>query len=348
MAAGEATGSGFRARAGALTLLFVAGSLDRGRLLELLEAALSGELPPTPDDDELTEYESDEEVDEYEDFEEDEYEEDDFEDEDEDEEGEGALATLPPTLRHSQGMIGPYTQMRTSSKGDEFLFVAATMERWLRNCPSGPLELGLRGAHALAPLVCSWSATVTHALAPEALTLAELGRMVGILDREAVAGHVEAMERCGQVEAVTGDTETRYRLTDWGREGIAPIVAAVRYECRYPEDDVLPPDVFDVEAAFQMALPLLRLPSELRGSCRLGVRITGGEPLIAGATALVDEGRVLSYSPLLDENPETWAMGTPLDWCEAVVDPTTEKVETGGHRELAAALLTALHERLFG
>lgn len=344
MAAGEATGSGFKARAGALTLLYVAGSLDRERLLELLEASLSGHLPPVPDDDEELDYEEDE-LDDYEDDDA-EYEDEEYDDEPEDE--EGSVATLPPVLRQSQGLIGPHTRMRTSSKGDEFLFVAATMERWLRRCPQGPLELGLKGARALAPLVCSWSATVTHALGPEPLTLAELERVVGSLDGEVVEAHLESMERSGQVEAMADGPETRYRLTDWGREGIAPIVAAVRYECHYPEDDVLPPDVFDVEAAFQMALPLVRLPLELRGSCRLGVRIPGDEPLMAGATVHVEGGCITSYSPLLDEDPETWATGTPLDWCETVVDPRSGRVSAGGDIELAGALLEALHEALFG
>jgi DNA-binding HxlR family transcriptional regulator len=346
VAAGEATGSRFRARAGALTLLYVAGSLDRGRLLELLEEALSGRLPPVPDEEEVEEYE--EELEEgYEDEELEDEELDDGEDEEE-ELDDGAVATLPPILRRVENPIGPHTPLRTASKGDEFLFVAAAMERWLRNCPQEPLHLGLRGARALAPLICGWSATVTHALAPEPLTLAELDRAVGLVDRDVAVAHVESLERSGQVEALPGGGETRYALTDWGREGISPIVAAVRYECHYPQDDVLPPDVFDVEAGFQMALPLLRLPPGLRGDCRLGVQIPGDEPLMAGATAQVDRGVVVSSSPLLDKVPGTWASGTPLDWCEAVVDPSATTLESGGDAELTGALIEALHERLFG
>ncbi len=321
MVAGEAAVGRFRARAGALTLLFVAGSFERERLLELLEGALTGEMPPVPDTDEVEAYESEL------------AEEEEWGEQDEEE------------------LDDPHRQMRTTSKGEEFLFVAATIGRWLRNCPDGPLELGLRGAKALAPLICGWSATVTHALAPEPLTFPELDHEVGILDEDGVATHLDMLLRSGQAAELPGaaaDGEPRYALTDWGREGIAPIVAAVRFECHYPEDDVLPPDVFDVEAGFQMALPLLELPPHLRGSARLGVQIPDGEPLIAGATARVDRGRVLSASPLLEEDPETWATGTPLDWCEAVVDPAAAKLHAGGDAELAAALIEALHERLFG
>jgi DNA-binding HxlR family transcriptional regulator len=326
---GETTEGDFTARAGALTLLFVSGSMDREDLLELLhDAQLGGLLGPSggvlPTDEEIA------------------AENERWEEPDDPPEGSG------PAIRPRSGLIGPHTQLRTSSKGEEFLFVAFAIERWLRNCPEGPLELGLRGARALAPLVCCWSATVTHALAPEPLTLAELDRAVSVLDADVVAEHVEAMERSGQVRELPGGGETRYALTDWGREAIAPIIAAVRYECRYPEDDVLPPDVFDAEAAFQMALPLLRLAPHLRGSCRLGVEVPGEEPLMAGATVQVERGCVLSSSALLDESPETWVTGSPLDWCETVIDPSTEQLECGGDTELAAALLEALYEALFG
>ena len=322
---------GFRARAGALTLLFVAGSPAREVLLEMLEQARDGGLlGPILDPDELAAYEDeageDEAVADEEDLPED-------EDYMEDELGR---------------MIGPNTPMRTSAKGDQFLFVAFAMERWLRNCPVGPRELGPAGAEAIAPLACCWSAGVTHALAERPRTLAELESAVGILDREVVEEHVEALGRTGQVEATADGDEVRYALTAWGREGIAPIIAAVRYERHYPEDDVLPPDIRDVEAAFELVLPLLRLPADLSGSCRLGVQIPGGEPLMAGATVQVEEGRVASSSPLLEQEPENWATGSPLDWMDTVVDPTAGRIKSGGDTRLANALLEALHETLFG
>jgi hypothetical protein len=336
--AGETTESDFSARAAALTLLFVSGSMDREDLLELLEEARSGGLLTLdggilPDEEEIAAEQARRR--------------EPGAEPDEEELGD-PVGRAGSNIRPTSGLIGPHTQVRTSSKGEEFLFVAFAIERWLRNCPSGPLELGPRGAHALAPLVCCWSATVTHALAPEPLTLAELDRAVSVLDAETVVEHVEALERSSQVKALPGDGETRYALTGWGREAIAPIVAAVRYECRYPEDDVLPPDVFDVEAAFQMALPQLRLPPHLRGACRLGVQMPDEEALMAGATVEIDRGCVLSSTALLDETPDTWATGSPLDWCETVIDPSTERIESGGDIELAGALLSALHEALFG
>lgn len=323
MAAREATGDGFRARAGTLTLLFIAGSASYETLLEMLESARSGGLLRPRGDDWPRE-------DELEDFE------DEFDD-------DASGGDLDPDW-----LDDPHTLMRTSSKGEQMLFVAFTLERWLRNCPEGPLAIGAEATRVFAPLVFGWSATVTHALAREPLTMAELDRAVGILSYEALEEHVEAMEAAGLIEAVTEGGETRYRVTDWMREGTAPIAAAARVERHYPEADIAPPDVLDVEAAFQLTLPLLRLPGELSGACRLGVQIPGGPPLMAGATVQVEGGSVVFSSALLEDEAETFATGSPVDWLDTLVDPSAGRVKAGGDTRLADALLEGLHEAVFG
>ena len=332
MATGGATESGFRARTAALTLLYVATSMDRDGLLTMLEASLSGVPAPLPDEDE-----------DYEELEEDEELEEEEEDDELDEDELAREEALHPELSE---------QMQLTDKGEEMLFVSGTIERWLLRCPRGPLELGLAGARALAPMVLAWTATLTHALAAGPLTLAELERALGaVLDPETLEQQLESLVSSGQAEALYGSGRApSYALTDWGREAVSPIVAAVRFEQRYPEDDVLAPDVFDVEAAFEMALPLLRLPDELRGTVRAGVRLPGaeGEDLVAGSTVEVEGGRIAAASPLLDRVPETWATGDPLGWCETVIDPGAARLELGGDIELAGSLIEALHERLFG
>jgi DNA-binding HxlR family transcriptional regulator len=298
--------------------------MDREGLLAMLEASLAGVPPPVPTEEEVEEHEGPE-----------------AEGDRGGEEDEGLAEALDPDLG---------APLRLTAKGEEMLFVAQTIKRWLRRCPQGPLELGLAGARALAPMVLSWSATLTHALASGPLTLAELRRaLAAMLEEEAVERQLRAMVNSGQAETLHGSGRApSYALTDWGREAISPIVAAVRFELRYPEEDVLAPDVFDVEAGFQMALPLIRVPARLRGTCRAGVRIPGEQELIAGSTVEVEGGRVAASSPLLDQAPETWATGTPLNWCEGVIDPAAAGLDTGGDVELARGLVEALHERLFG
>jgi hypothetical protein len=355
----EATGTGFRARAGTLTLLYMTSVMSPEALLEMLERALHGGLLRPIESDvsreemreryeaELEKYWGDEE----EPGGEDELREDDDEDGlladydgDVEEEDDGAEAIFD-----AAAVAEPEPFYRASAKGVQALYVASLLQRWLRNCPDGPLEIGPDSGEAMASLVCCWSATVIHALAREPLTLTELDRAVApIEDRDVVEEHVDAMTRVGHLEILTSGGETRYALTDWLREGIAPLAAAARMEVHYPEEGIAPPDILDIEAAFQLALPLLSLPSDLQGSCTLGVRLPAEQqPLTVGATARVADGRVVSSSPLLEEDPQTWAIGSPRDWLDTLVDPSAARIEVGGDIHVANALIASLHEKLF-
>ncbi len=258
----------------------------------------------------------------------------------------------PEIVLDSGEVIGPHTPMRITPEGEEMLFVAFSLERWLANAPSGPLELGIGDAGlALASLVCNWSATVMHALAPGPRTLPELNEAVVPLGYETLEEHIDAMERAGQVEAQTDSTgATRYAATQWLREGIAPIAAAARLERHFPSPDTLPPDSLDVGAGFLLTLPLLQLPKHLSGSSRLGVKLSEdgfGGPMV-GVTAQVADGRVIWCDQHLEKSPDSWATGTSIEWLDTLVQPAVRRIDTGGEKRLADALVEALHEKLFG
>jgi DNA-binding HxlR family transcriptional regulator len=340
----EATEDRSGARAGTSGLIQIGGAFDYRAIVNLVAKGLPGGPPGRPggelSDEEFEELEKlDEELeDELDDYEEEEEEEEeatyDFEDD-----------------SAEQAEIDPDAMYRATTKGADIVAIVFALRRWLEARPGGAHpdpNSDPRSGAAIVSLLCGWSATVTHALAAEPLTVDELERSIRIVDRETVEETLEAMERSGLVEALPGEGG-RCELTEWGREGIAPLVASARYERLHPADYALPPDVLDVEAAFQMALPLVQLPAGLRGRCRLGVWIPGGGRTMAGATAEVQDGRVASSTTLLDESPETWITGLPLHWCEAVIDPSAvAKLKSGGDAELTGALLQALHERLFG
>lgn len=235
------------------------------------------------------------------------------------------------------------------SQAEQLPFVTRTLERWLRACPAGPLEPGPAAAEAIAAMACCWSAAVTHALADAPRTLSELDPEVpAIYSVEITREHVEALVRTGQAETTAVDGRLRYALTEWGREAAAPLIAAAHHEIHFPQDDVMAPEILDVEATFQLIVPLLRLSSDLHGECHLSVQLSGEKPLRAGATVQASGGRIVSSSILLEENPETWVTGSPMDWCETVVDPSVARLKSGGDTELADALVQGLHERLFG
>jgi hypothetical protein len=157
-----------------------------------------------------------------------------------------------------------------------------------------------------------------------------------------------AMQDAGQVEACPDEGEGAvYAVTDWLRAGIAPLAVAARLERRDPKEGMAPLESLDVEAGFLLTLPLLELPRELSGTCRLGVNLEDGEGL-AGVTVRIEEGRIASCAMGLDGEADAWAVAFAGDWLDTVIEPDAKRVRTGGDRWLARALLDALHGTLFG
>ena len=333
MAAWEATEAdagegGFKARAGALTLFYLASPMDRGTLLTLLAEATTGaeildelEAPDLDDLDTIVTLFSD------------------------------PYMLEPADPDHPPGApIGPDTMMRATPAGREMNFVGIVLERWLASCPAGPVELGPEAGPVLAPLLTGWCSMVTHSLAAGPLTAAETQEAIQVLDLDTVEAHIESMEEAGQLEALAGpEGVPRYAVTEWLRAGIAPLAAAARVELRHPPGDTAPIAALDVEAAFRLTLPLLRLPAEFSGTCSMAVELdedVSGSP--AGVTARVEDGRVVSCEPGLDEEVNAWATGTAGEWLDTVIEPNAKSVRSSGERALARRLLYELHMVLFG
>jgi DNA-binding transcriptional ArsR family regulator len=246
--------------------------------------------------------------------------------------------------------VTPGHSFRVSSGGREALFVAFTVERWLQNAPHEPVAFDSPEAEGtVAALAEGWSATVVHMLAREPMTLSELEAAIEGLDRRAVSRHLEAMQGTRQIEAFAEGGEAIYALTDWARAGIAPLIASARLERRNPMEGMAPIDALDVDAGFRLSLPLLALPKELSGLCRLGLNLDEDErSAMTGVTALIEEGRVVSCRDGLNAGANAWAAGTAADWLDTVIEPEAKRVRTGGDRWLSAALLGNLHKTLFG
>jgi hypothetical protein len=249
------------------------------------------------------------------------------------------------------GEIDVNTKFRATEAGGEFLFVATVITSWLRLRPAGPIDLDEEAVQPMLALIAGWASGTLHELAAEPLTVAEASERMQTLAPDAVQARIEAMAVEGLVEEVTEDEddEPRYAVADWGRRGIAPILAGARMELRYPPGGTAPIAVADVEAAFRLALPLLRLPAEASGSCALAV---GLEPEVAdepvGVTVRVEQGRVLSVEPGVDGSADTLASGSAAEWLDTMTEANVDRVETSDDSDLAGPLVDELHETLFG
>jgi hypothetical protein len=321
-------GGGFKARAGALTLLYLASPMDRGVLLTLLAEATTGarvldelEPPDLNDPEAIAAIFSD------------------------------SYLVEPADPDHPPGApIDPDTMLQPTPAGREVPFVGGILQHWLDNCPDGPVELGPEAGPLLAPLLTGWCSMVTHALAAEPLTAAETHEAIQVLDLDTVEARIESMEEAGHVEALPGpDGKPRYAVTEWLRMGIAPLAAAARMELRHPPGDTAAVAALDVEASFLLTLPRLELPAGLSGTCSMAVELdegVSGSP--AGITVRVENGRVVSCEQRLDEDADAWATGSATDWLDTLIEADAKRVRSGGDRALAHRLLHELHQVLFG
>jgi DNA-binding HxlR family transcriptional regulator len=234
--------------------------------------------------------------------------------------------------------------------GRELLVVARILDGWLDGAPEAPLQLGSPAAKSsIKALVDGWSSTIVRALAARPLSLTELNRLIAGINYPSLERRLGAMRLAGQIEATPGNRRgTPYVVTVWMRQAIAPLAAAARWERRHLTEATPPITPLDVEAAFLLTVPTLRLPPDQSGICRLAVEIRGGEEhRLAGVLVTVKDGRVVSCVTRLKGHAAAWASGSAADWLRAVLEGDTERLEVGGDCDLAGSLLDGLHGALF-
>jgi DNA-binding HxlR family transcriptional regulator len=235
--------------------------------------------------------------------------------------------------------------------GRDLLFVASILESWLDRAPEGPQRLESNAARAaVKALAEGWSTTMLRALAARPLSLTELDRVIGSLSYPSLERRLAAMRLTGQIEARSSNGRgTPYAVTGWLRRGVAPLAAAARWErCHLPRMTA-PIGGLDTEAVFLLAVPLLRLPAELSGTCRMAMEIPNGDGRRhAGVTVEVRDGRIVSCTTQLQVKVDAWALGSAIAWLDALVGLESDRLEFGGEGTLVGAVLEALHETLFG
>jgi DNA-binding HxlR family transcriptional regulator len=244
-----------------------------------------------------------------------------------------------------------HVEFELAESGRELLGVAATLQAWLTEAPESPLTLGNANAKgAVKALAEGWSTGMIRALASKPLTLTELDRLIADVSYPSLERRLEAMRMVGQIEPVASKGRgTPYVVTNWLRRSIAPIIAAVHWEQTQLPSQVPAITKIDVEAAFMMVIPMLRLGSEFSGSIRLAVDMNGaGKARLAGVMVSLEEGRIASCTTRLEGEPAAEAIGSATNWIRAVTDPEPALLQIAGDRRLAIACAAAIHEVLFG
>lgn len=237
--------------------------------------------------------------------------------------------------------------------GEEMLTVPDTLEDWLGQCPSGPIPIGDEHVKvAVKALAEGWSSTLMRALAISPRSLTELSSLIPEVSYPSLERRIGWMRASGQIAALPKENRgTPYAPTDWLRRSVAPLCVAGRCERRHM-DDAPPITDVEVEAAFLLTLPLVRLPQAFQGKCLLASRTDPAaresDPAMAGVTVEVAAGEITSTTVDLDPDPSTWAIGSSDVWLDAVIEGRIEDLRIGGaNPQLACDLVQGLHLALF-
>jgi DNA-binding HxlR family transcriptional regulator len=266
----------------------------------------------------------------------------------------GYLRTLDETgvltRRRQEGFPGSL-DFELAPPGRDLLLVTEALRSWLAEAPEGPLEPGTSAAKsAVKALIGGWSTNMMRALAARPLSLTELDSLISGISYPTLERRLSAMRLSGQIEAVSSPGKgTPYGVTEWLRRAIAPLAAAAQWERRHLRATAAPITGREVEAAFLLAVPLLRLPAGLSGFCRMAVELpANGSSRIAGVLIGVEEGRIASCVSRLEGDASAWAAGSASVWLRALIEQDATALETGGDSHLTGALIDGMHDELFG
>lgn len=234
--------------------------------------------------------------------------------------------------------------------GHELRFVMVSLERWLTGNRWERLELDSdAGAAAIKTVLDAWSSNIMRAIAARPCSLAELGELVAPLDHASLERRVEAMRRAGLLETIGPAGEaTPYTRTAWLCRAMGPIVAASRWERRNLPEASAKIGRADAETALLLTMPLLQLPPNVAGSCKLIVEeVSGdGDATAATVTATAEGCRITSYEAASGDAGAS-ASGPPSAWFRAAIEADPGHLEVAGDHRLARGMLNALYSALY-
>lgn len=237
-----------------------------------------------------------------------------------------------------------------SPVGRDLLAVVSVVEQWLRQCPGGAIAPGSDPARAaIKGLAEGWTSTILAVLSTRARTLTELDKLVDTINYPTIERRLTVMRLSGQIDVVRdGAKGTPYVLTDWARRGVAPLIAAARWEAATQQAGSTRIGFLDIEGAILLAAPLIASPpSSAKGVLRLEAVVTDRpRPNRRDVVLQVDE-RVSLSAPATHREPDAHVSGSDAAWFSAVVDGETERLEIRGKSRLARSFIERTHKALF-
>ncbi len=260
--------------------------------------------------------------------------------------GELGVVGKRPTVKMPHAVENELTEM-----GREMLNMVSCLEEWLSQAPDDPVPLESGTAKGIVKaLTEGWGSGMLRSLASQPMSLTGLDRQIGGISYPALERRLASMRMAGLVEARKGNGTGRpYMVTDWARRSVVPLALASRCEQCHMRTEAAPVTQRDLEAAFMLATPLVRLTGGESGSCQLEV---DADPTKArercGVRVTIERGRVVTCDPELFGRPESSLTGSIAMWLEAVANGTPDSLRVTGAQQLARGLVEGLHSALIG
>jgi len=236
-------------------------------------------------------------------------------------------------------------QYELTQAGRDLIAVARVLEAWLATAPAGPISIGTTASKsATKALVEGWSTNIVRAIAARPLSLTELNTVIPRVSYPSLERRLGSMRLAGLLEPLPSERRgTPYGATDWLRQATVPVAAAAAWERRHRSLNAQPIGRLAVEAAFLLAMPLLEMPTELAGRCRLAVEVQGGSsPIFAGVLVSIEAGRMILCTSRLDGSIDGWVSGSPDAWLRRMGGVSQNGLELGGDVALPELLLRGL------
>jgi DNA-binding HxlR family transcriptional regulator len=253
--------------------------------------------------------------------------------------------------RRRRADVPPVAACRLTNAGWCLLQIARLLENWLSRAPSGPLVVGDASATiVLKALALGWGSSLFRCLAEQPRSLSELEPLIEGLGYRKLERATRDLVSAGLAERTpTRGRLSRYAMTDWARESVAPVAAAARWERRQIPARSMPVTTAEVETALLVALPLVRLSAGPDGTCLLLVDPEGQSETPTGVETCIKDGRPIWFVPASGSQPRrgtSWLRGTLSAWLHAVLKGEPAKLEAGGDIRLSDALIVGLRDAL--
>lgn len=262
------------------------------------------------------------------------------------------MEELSLVSRIRQPDVPPTVECRLSSHGERLLPVAARLDVWLAQAPSGPLKLGEAYAGGtVKALAVAWGSTLLRWLAERPRSLTELERLVHVFGYRKLERILRDLTAAGLIERAPVEGRLNpYCVTDWARWAANLLTAAMRWERdEIPSQSAVVSSI-EAEGVMLLGLPMIELPASAGGTCALLVDAYDSAECLGGAVVRLLDGHPASWEAVGDSDPDAieagadcWVRGTTLAWLGAHSDASRD-FEVGGDAYLAEKVMAGLRE----